>query len=173
MEHGLTKVTLSDVGERLGVSKSAIYHYFTNKQHMLRALMRRHMDRLQARLERAAEHAPDPPRKLEAILRARFEYLGRQGPGGWSLETLLSIAPLAQELLPIIHEVQRDLLAGVLRQGCARGDFDIEDVESMADILASTLHSVDEILYLTGRQTRRRKNQEALIQLWLRGLLAR
>ncbi len=173
-EHGLQKVTLTDVGDRLGVSKSAIYHYFRGKSDMLRALLIRELGKLQTVMEKAAEGVPDPARKLEAILKARLAYQARnEGVSGWSLDNLLSVAPLAREMQPAFHDSERDLFASILRQGSDRGVFQVDDVDTMADILVSTLHSVEEALIMRRKYMAPGKAQAALVQLCLHGLTAR
>lgn len=173
-ERGAQKVTLEEVGDRLGVSKSAVYHYFDGKAHMLRSLMVREFGRLHARMEQAAESVRDPARKLEAVVRARLGFFThRGGAATWSLDNLLSVAPLARELQPSFHESERDLLASILRQGRDRGVFDVEDIDTTADILVSALHSLEESLLTKRKPAALKKVQAAATRLWLSGLQAR
>lgn len=174
VEQGTSKVTLEVVARRIGVTKSAIYHYFPNKRGLLRALFLREINKLLSQMEAAAEHAPNPEAKARAVIRARYDYLNRQGgPSSWSLETLLDIEPLARELVPVFRNAEQDLCASILRQGVASGAFAVASPAVAATVLVSCLHGFDEDIMLVRNARTRRERIEAFSQMLFDGLLAR
>jgi len=174
MEHGSSKVSLEDVGRRIGVSKSAIYHYFPNKQEMIRAVFVREINRMQATMEAAVAHASDPEAKLRALFKARFDFMNRKGgPNSWSLETLFDIEPHTRALLPILRGAEEDLIAGVLRQGMESGHFEAADPAIAASVLVSCLHGFQENFLMVPKERTRKERLGAFTRLILEGLLAR
>jgi AcrR family transcriptional regulator len=174
VEQGSSKVTLEAVGRRIGVTKSAIYHYFPNKRGMLRALFLREINRTLAQMESAAERSKSPEAKLRAVITARYDYLNRQGGfSSWSLETLLDIEPLARELLPVFRDAEQELCASIARQGEASGAFTVASPNVVAAVLVSCLHGLDGDLLLVRNARGRKDRIETFIQLLFDGLLTR
>ncbi|HOX44509.1 MAG TPA: TetR/AcrR family transcriptional regulator [Myxococcota bacterium] len=173
-KQGSHRVTLEGVGKRVGLTKSAIYHYFANKQDMVRALIMREGTRMMTALERAAEHTADPATKLRAILRARAEFLSREGgPLTWSLETALDIEPIAREVIPVLRGAEQDLYASVLRQGNANGKLTVANPDAAAKMLSNCLHGFDQGTVYTRNPRAKKEQLDALLQMVLEGFLAR
>ncbi|MCK5802005.1 MAG: TetR/AcrR family transcriptional regulator [Lentisphaeria bacterium] len=169
---GYRKLTLSAVAEAVGITKSALYHYFPNKKAMVRAVMQREMGRNQQALERAADRKRDPAAKLEAMLHARFRsLLSFEGKPGLSLDLLIDVEPLAREVRELFVSAETDLFTGVLRQGIAAGAFRIGDSESTARMLVSIFRGLEEECMLQGKVRNLRKKIDALIDLLQHGLL--
>jgi AcrR family transcriptional regulator len=173
-EQGSRRVTLEEVGRRIGVTKSAIYHYFPSKAEMIRAMMFREARRLLECLEQAAERAADPAEKLRAILRARAAFLAREGgPGTWSLETAVEIRPMVQEVVAVLRGAEQDLCASILGQGAACGQLAVEKPEAAAKMLVSCIYGFDEGSLLVHSPRSRKDLLDALLHMVLEGFLAR
>lgn len=120
-ELGYDRATLSDVVERVGVSKGCLYHHFDSKEQLLLDLMR---VRLGCALEEDDETA-DSGGSREQVLRARLDGIWQhfQEPGQLELMTL------AINELPKFPEAGRVLFDEVvartretLRQALDRGN---------------------------------------------------
>jgi len=173
-KQGSHRVTLEGVGKRVGLTKSAIYHYFASKQDMVRALILREGTRMMTALERAAEHTADPATKLRAILRARAEYLSRMGgPLTWSLETALDIESIIREVIPVLRGAEQDLYASVLRQGKANGSLAVANPEAAAKMLGNCLYGFDQGTMYTRNAKAKKEQLDALLQMVVEGFLAR
>ena len=172
MQQGYRKLTLSEVAKTVGITKSAIYHYFPNKKAMFRAVMQREMSRNQQALERAAEREREPDAKLLAMLQARFRALLRlEGQPSMSMDLLIDIEPLAREVRELFVTAETDLFAGVLRQGIAAGTFRIADPEYTARLLVGIFRGLEEETMVRGKVRNLRKKIDGLIDLLLHGLL--
>ena len=73
-EEGLTKVTLRELARRLGVSRTAPYRHFTDKNTLLAAVAEEKFQGLNLALLKAFEVAPEPIGRLEhmALAYVRF-----------------------------------------------------------------------------------------------------
>src|SRR5271163_1178753 len=76
---GPDAVTLREVGARTGVSRSAPYRHFANKETLLTALATKAMTQLGDRLESLATEADSPARSLRAALLSLLA-IGRTRP---------------------------------------------------------------------------------------------
>jgi len=170
--HGYRKMTLIAVAEAVGITKSALYHYFPDKKAMVRAVMQREMGRNHQALERAADRKRDPAAKLEAMLHARFSSLLRfEGKPGLSLDLLIDVEPLAREVRELFVGAETDLFTGVLRQGIEAGAFRIGDPESTARMLVAIFRGLEEESMVRGSIRNLRKKIDVLIDLLQHGLL--
>jgi len=100
-EHGFHRTTLDHIAERLGVRKTALYHYFPDKDAILHAC---HVDSL-ARLERLvveARNLPTPPRQLRHVIVEHVRVV----------TDTLDGSPLAFEVTAMGEKHQAEILAG-------------------------------------------------------------
>lgn len=74
-EHGYDATSMSILGERLGLSKSAIYHHVPSKEELLRLALNVALDNLEAALESAISTQERSDLRLEAILRGAIRVL--------------------------------------------------------------------------------------------------
>jgi AcrR family transcriptional regulator len=75
---GYARISFSTVAERTGLTKATVFHYFPNKEALLRAVF----ESFGERLERAAENWFDPPppshvARLERLVESLVEFYGR------------------------------------------------------------------------------------------------
>lgn len=75
IERGYDATSVADLADRLGLTKSALYHHFSAKEEVLAVALDRALDPLEAVLETPAEPGERPVERLERILRAAVDVL--------------------------------------------------------------------------------------------------
>jgi AcrR family transcriptional regulator len=75
---GYARISFATVAERSGLTKATVFHYFPNKEALLRAVF----EAFGERLERAAENWFDPPphshaARLERLVASLVDFYGR------------------------------------------------------------------------------------------------
>jgi AcrR family transcriptional regulator len=175
---GPGRLALAEVARQLGVSKTALYHYFPNKAALIRALLERETGRFLLSMERAVERAPDGPQKLAAMLRARFKYLADwQAANRLSLQDLVDVEALTRATRVALWESEVALVEQVLQQGVREGSLDAPDVRMAACALTAAARGMDEWLLFLGAPRRsapmRRATVEAVIRQLMHGVAAR
>jgi TetR/AcrR family transcriptional regulator len=121
-EHGYHATTLEDIADRLGVRKTALYHYFPDKEAILYACHRESL----AELDRILEGAKRPetaPERLAYVIREHVRVM---------IETLEG-SPLAFEVTALSPDRQRAIIAArdryervvrrFVQEGVAEGHF--------------------------------------------------
>ncbi len=139
-ERGYVGTTVQQVADKLGITNAALYYHFPHgKAEIFVGLMRRHLRRLHAGLDRAVQGAETAGAQLEAMA----EWIGAQAPAG-------DIEKLRRELIHIdeayraslrddFHAFVVDTIHAVLRHGVDRGELREHDSEFVTWIF---LHSV-------------------------------
>lgn len=134
---GYAGATVARIAEEAGVSNGLLYQFFRNKDHLLETVLRDVVrDWVRAMVPREDEER-SPARALEGMLRRSVEFC-RTHP---LLPALLSRDPdLQLQRITMASadrvEPHRELVASILRQGIAAGDFRADlDVPSVADVI--------------------------------------
>ena len=124
---GITATSLDDVLSASGTGKSQLYHYFTDKQDLVVAVIRRQLDRVMAHQPDLAEGGGDDP---AAWARAIVD--GHRSPGGPFSCPLGVLAgqvdddPVLREAEAAAFEVWRAGIAGLLRRAQRAGRMDAD-----------------------------------------------
>jgi AcrR family transcriptional regulator len=74
-ESGYHGVSLQEIAEDAGVSKSLIFYYFKDKKSLYEALIKRSVELILLNLKEALQLKKDPPEKISAFIQSYFELL--------------------------------------------------------------------------------------------------
>jgi TetR/AcrR family transcriptional regulator len=121
-DQGYHATTLDDIAEHLGVRKTALYHYFPDKEAILYACHRESLAELE-RILAGAKRLDAPADRLAHVIREHVRVM----------TDTLEGSPLAFEVTALAPERQRAIIAGrdryeralrrMIQDGIARGDF--------------------------------------------------
>lgn len=90
-ERGYDAVSLADVAQAAGMARTAIYHYFPDKESLLLAYIDHEMDEHLSDLRTALSEVDDPLDRLDAYIRLRLTYAATHHlPPGTDLQPVLS-----------------------------------------------------------------------------------
>jgi AcrR family transcriptional regulator len=140
---GYDQMSVQDIQDELGVSRGAIYHYFSSKGDILEAVLERMTDTVIAVVRPLAD---DPSLTPLAKLQQVFLVAGR-----WKAERKDLMLAVARAWYSDHNVLVRDrmrsmvstrltpLIADILRQGKARGDFHLSSPDHAAAVLVGLL----------------------------------
>lgn len=137
LREGPNKLTTIRVAERAGASVGTLYQYFPNKQALLYAIVQRHLDRIMAQLEQAAEVAHGQPLAVmvsavvEAFLQAKMAHFEQT-------RALYAVAGEldTQALIQAAEQRGRRALQAML---ATAADANFEDLEAVAYMFSATM----------------------------------
>ena len=121
-ERGYHATTLEDIAERLGIRKTALYHYFPDKEAILYACHRESLAEL-SRILAGARALESPQERLSYVIREHVRVM----------TDTLEGSPLAFEVTALSGDRQREIIAArdkyeralrrMIQDGMAAGDF--------------------------------------------------
>jgi AcrR family transcriptional regulator len=116
-QHGLRKVSMSDIGHEAGVSRGTLYRYFPHKDAVLEAIGFHVRDRFLAVVRDAAARSPEPADRLRAVMDVLTARTGAHPAAGVVLrsEPEFAIAFMRRQLPGYVEGV-RDALHPVLAE---------------------------------------------------------
>lgn len=172
---GFARVTMADIAQAAGLTRSALYHYFPNKEAVFQALSASLSDQVEAAVNQAVSDAGrDPAARIQAAVLAR---------SGWAFDMLRS--PHGRELIDEKHrragprsaegaQLFKALLSRNLARGESEGRFHLAarglSPDAAADLLLAALDGV-----LTAAESGRAAQEgiKTLAEFFLAGLMQR
>jgi AcrR family transcriptional regulator len=108
-ERGYHATAVAGIGERAGISKSVLYHYFGSKADLYEAVIEAETRDLLQRVAAAVPEDPQAPR-LRAGVEAYLDFLAER-PVSWRL--FLRDPPAEQPLIDVYERLARERAAGL------------------------------------------------------------
>jgi AcrR family transcriptional regulator len=125
-ERGVPDTRMSDIAARAGMSPGHVLYYFRSKAHILAELLQWNEDRFHRRLQADLRRARSARQRLLRAIRASVP-AGRGDPHWLLWLEVWAMAPHDRSLLEnqVVQESRfQELLAVVIREGLASGEFD-------------------------------------------------
>lgn len=140
---GTESLSLRALARAIGVSQTAPYRHFTDKNELLAALATRGYKSLLNALQLAGKTAPDhPAEQLLAFARTYVDYAA-ENPELFKLMFGPSLQP--PEKYPELRDASRETLSlvqKILHQGIVRGDFRDQDITYLANAGWAGIHGL-------------------------------
>lgn len=139
--YGYKKTTVNDIGDAVGMTKSNLYFYFTNKNDLYNQVIRFSMLNWYREIEQAAEEGRDHAEKLINASRMAFSYLSKD-------EQLCAIIAHDKTIFPFSSREDRfldvnsqtlDLYVSIIEEGQRSGQFRMVDPLQTAQLLFSII----------------------------------
>lgn len=152
--YGPQKVNLTDIASRVGLTTTALYHYFPNKEAIFRGAFQHIAGYAMEKCERAVAKAKGPEEKLSALVRARFRVIDElREKHRLTLDKLMETNALAREVKFALIQSEFDLAEEILREGLVKGVFQVKDARLAAMIVVMSMRGVEEHLILQRHAT--------------------
>lgn len=143
VEKGFAATRLDDVAARAGVSKGTVYLYFDSKEALFKEVIRKAVlpaiERGETRME---QHQGNTANLLNDLLWEWMQLL-RSNPLGQIPKLIIADSDKFPELARMFHDTvvrrARVLIRRVLAAGVAAGEFRIDDVDMVVEMLVATL----------------------------------
>ncbi|MFI7616202.1 TetR/AcrR family transcriptional regulator [Nonomuraea terrae] len=155
-ERGYAATSIRDIAEAAGISSSTMYHYFQNKQEVLYAIIAKFMaDFLAATVPVLQDRTMTPTARIREIVRVHLEMSDDRRP------ELLIGNPIRYALSPDqrregihLQKAYHDAVRDVIAEGCATGEFQVDDVGMATMAVLDMLNGVREWFRRSGPLSR-------------------
>jgi len=121
-ERGYHGTTLDDMAEQLGIRKTALYHYFPDKEAILYACHRESLAEL-SRILAGARALESPPERLAYVIREHVRVMTDTLEGSPLAFEVTALAPDHQQEVIAARDKYERALRRMLQDGVAAGDF--------------------------------------------------
>lgn len=137
-DKGFHATTTRDIASRAGLSPAGVYVHFTSKEDLLFELSRRGHQTARDQLVAAAGAASSPTEALRSIIGGFSKWHAEHHQLGRIVQyEFRHLTPEHRDTVLTLRKEIDQVVRGVLTDGVARGDFDVEDVPGTALALLS------------------------------------
>jgi AcrR family transcriptional regulator len=137
-DRGFHATTTRDIASRAGLSPAGVYVHYSSKEVLLFELSRRGHARARDLLVAAADAAPDATAALRAIIGGFSRWHAEHYELGRIVQfEFRHLSPDHREAVLGLRKEIDSVVAGVLRDGVATGEFEVDDVPVTALALLS------------------------------------
>jgi AcrR family transcriptional regulator len=137
-ERGFHATTTRDIASRAGLSPAGVYVHFASKEVLLFELSRRGHARARDLLVAAADASPTPTEALRAIIGGFSRWHAEHYELGRIVQfEFRHLSPEHREAVLGLRKEIDNVVAGVLRDGVATGEFEVDDVPGTSLALLS------------------------------------
>ncbi|MCD8282409.1 MAG: TetR/AcrR family transcriptional regulator [Prevotella sp.] len=150
-KQGFANTTMNDIATASGKGRRTLYTYFNNKEEVYSAVISCELERLSERLDATAAM---PMRSMDKIIELIYTHLTM------IKETVVRNGTLRAEFFRNIWMVEKvrkkfdeeelEIFRRVYREGVERGEFEIENIELVADITHYCIKGL-EVPFIYGR----------------------
>jgi len=137
---GLHKVTMEEIATDLGMSKAALYYYFTTKEEIFRQVISREQEEFIALVEVIIAEKCSAVEKLMHYFEQHLTFLNEL------LNLKLVSIQASDTIHPIMHDLFQEfsrrevaLLGMIIAEGKERGEFVVDSAETAAALLTRLL----------------------------------
>ncbi|MEP7288152.1 MAG: TetR/AcrR family transcriptional regulator [Chloroflexota bacterium] len=142
-EGGAAALDLRKIARKVGVSHSAPYRHFADKQALLAAINEEGFLRLAERIEAALKEAPNDP--LEQLQAIATTYMQFAVDNPWLMREMFSGLTIDRESFPSLYNASKAVYhyyVQVVELGQQQGSIIEGDARALAGVLKSLLHGV-------------------------------
>lgn len=149
-ELGYQATSLEDVAERAGVTRGAVYYYFTDKDDLARDLQHELWEDLKTDALQAFDPELDTPTNLKRCFSAYLKTLQGLPQARFFLRDCWAV-PTLEIAGRSDHDASAELLRGLLEEGMRRGEVIAVDADALARVLVGAYTEATLHVLTTGR----------------------
>lgn len=150
-KQGLDNTTMNDIAIASGKGRRTLYTYFKNKDEVYYAVIESELERLTERMDEVAEMPIRPQEKIIELIYSHLNQIKETviRNGNLRAEFFRNIW-MVEKVRKNFDEEEKEIFRRVYKEGRALGEFDIDNIELVADITHYCIKGL-EVPYIRGR----------------------
>ena len=148
---GLDNTTMNDIAQTSGKGRRTLYTYFKNKEEVYYAVIESELERLSERMDEVAEKMIRPQEKIIELIYTHLSQIKETVIRNGNLRAaFFRNIWMVENVRKNFDEDEIDICRRVYSEGRALGEFDIDDIDLVADITHYCIKGL-EVPYIRGR----------------------
>lgn len=141
--YGLSKVTMDEIAQDIGMGKASLYYYFPTKESLFQAVIAREMDKFITVMKALLQQDITAGAKLTSYLENRFRYFrDLTNLSTLNCQTFYQMKPIFTDLYEQFARNELELIQSVVEEGRRTGEFQIPDGSETARLLLHLLRGL-------------------------------
>ena len=171
-EMSVYKATMNDIAQAANMSRRTLYMHFKSKEEIYHYVVEDHVKDINEKLQKAADSALPPDRKLKLYILARFNVIDNLVRQNKYIRYDFIFNNLrVEQLRKGIDMKERQLLTRILQNGKEQGLFNINNPSSFAKTLLIMFKSLEQPFIIIGHRKRNYQSLREYVDLLFNGIL--
>lgn len=171
-EVSVYKTTMNDIAQAAKMSRRTLYMHFKSKDEIYQYVVEDHVRAINEQLQKAADSALPPDRKLKLYILARFNVIDNLVRQNKYIRYDFVFNNLrVEQLRKGIDVKERQLLTRILQDGKAQHIFNINDPVSFAKTLLIMFKSLEQPFIIISHRNRNYQSLREYVDLLFNGIL--
>ncbi len=142
-QYGMSKTTMQEIADDMGISKASIYYYFPDKQQLYMAVIEREHEEFLKMVHQTLKALKDPVDMLHQYSALRRKHIG----------SMLNLSRISNDEMQGLKSLMADkwleyrsreiqVISGILKTGMSKGVFKKREPEEIANLFLDILRSL-------------------------------
>ncbi|MEO0293484.1 MAG: TetR/AcrR family transcriptional regulator [candidate division WOR-3 bacterium] len=141
---GFRKTTMDEIAQSINKAKSSLYHYFTSKQEIFKAIIEKEASLFREEITRTVSRENTPQGKLHVYILTRMRMINQLANLYSALkDEYLKQYDYIEELREKYDKEEIEVIKEILKEGCKRGVYEIENLDRAASTIVSILKGME------------------------------
>ena len=150
-KNGLENTTMNDIAQQSGKGRRTLYTYFKSKDEVYFAVIESELERLSDKMDKVAAKRTSPQDKILELIYTHLDSIKETVMRNGNLRAaFFRNIWMVEKVRKNFDEAEIELFRKVYADGKAEGEFDIDNVELVADITHYCIKGL-EVPYIYGR----------------------
>ena len=170
-KYGLLKTTLDDVARECGIKKTALYHYFKNKEDLFKSMFQNDIESIKNKIVGEVEKQHTPMEKIRTYMNLRLSSLEKMQMYFDFFQS--ENAPLTyrafafSEKEKILH-YEIEFVKNIISEGVSQGIFNVKDVRSLAFMLIGATFGLTHEIFCFGNKINVEQEIDNILEIILK-----
>jgi TetR/AcrR family transcriptional regulator len=141
--YGLSKTTMNDIADDIGMSKASLYYYFKDKENIYKAVVEKEQNYFVQEMKKIIQSPNKAEWMLIEYVRLRLELLKELlSLGKFTQGSYQDFRPLIQSLLADFRKKEMSMVSEILKLGVTKKEFAIENIKKHSEFFLDTLRAI-------------------------------
>lgn len=177
--YGLKKTSMIDIANELSMSKGSLYYYFSDKEHLYKAVVEREMEIFKSDVKAKLYPLNNPAINLKEYIKLRLNYFKiLLNLSRFRLEDMHGIKSVVGDTWISLHSFEKKVIIEILETGNSTNIFSIKDTKEITELLFDILKGIrismikdKQLFYLDQKDFKLlEKRTETFVNIFVEGL---
>lgn len=138
--YGVEKTTMREIAEDLNISKGALYYYFSDKEHLLKAVVEKEQEEFMVLFRSKIEMMDDPEKVLIEYIKVRSEHFrSLLNLSRFRLNDFWALKPIMESTWHTFHAKEIEIIESIFLVGIKKQIFRMENAKETAELFLDLL----------------------------------
>ena len=180
--YGLSKTTMQEIADDIGLSKASLYYYFKDKESIFKAVAEKEQLYFETEMQKLMNDSIKAELLLTGYVELRLELLKKlMTLGKFSYGSFIEVKPILHACFKGFKKKEIEMIAEIIKTGIERKEFSLENINASAEFFVDALRGLrqaavlgfagDEITLMTPKEyVKLRQQSKMFVDLFLKGI---